>query len=65
VPKARNLHKGAEEIVTQMKEEMDAYAARFGTFSDGFWRAEFLKQPSITTSCASSNIGTSMVMKSS
>jgi len=57
-------HKGAEEIVTSMKEEMDVYAARFGTFADKVWREEYLKQPSVTTSCASSSIGASMSMKS-
>lgn len=64
-------HKGAEEIVTQMKEELDAYAARFGFFADKIWREEYLKQPSVTTSCASSStcpptgrIGVSMAMKS-
>jgi hypothetical protein len=56
-------HKGAEEVVTTMKEEMDAYAARFGAFADKVWREEYLKQPSITTSCASSSIGVSMSMK--
>jgi len=58
-------HKGAEEVVTTMKKEMDAYAARFATFADQVWREEYLKQPSTTTSCASSTIGISMAMKSS
>jgi hypothetical protein len=58
-------HKGAEEIVTSMKEEMDTYAARFGAFADKVWREEYLKQPIVTTSCASSSIGVSMSMKSS
>jgi hypothetical protein len=57
-------HKGAEEIVTKMREEIDAYAARFGVFADKVWREEYLKQPSVTTSCASSNIGAFMTMKS-
>ncbi|MGA2468271.1 MAG: hypothetical protein ABSH06_28495 [Thermodesulfobacteriota bacterium] len=47
-----------------MKEELDAYAARFGVFADKVWREEYLKQPSVTTSCASSSIGASMAMKS-
>ena len=53
-----------------MKEEMDAYAARFAAFADKVWGEEYLKQPSITTSCASSStcppegrIGVSMSMK--
>ena len=50
-------HKGAEEIVTSMKEEIDAYAARFATFADKVWREEYLKKPSFTASCASSSIG--------
>lgn len=57
-------HPGAEEVVTTMKEEMDAYAARFAAFADRVWREEYLKQPSVTTSCASSSIGVSMSMKS-
>ena len=57
-------HKGAEEVVTKMKEEMDAYAARFGVFADKVWREEYLKQPTVTTSCVSSSIGVSMSMKS-
>jgi MoaA/NifB/PqqE/SkfB family radical SAM enzyme len=50
-------HKGAEEIVTSMKEEIDSYAARFATLADKVWREEYLKEPSVTTSCASSSIG--------
>jgi hypothetical protein len=58
-------HKGAEEIVTTMKEDLNAYAARFGTFADRVWGEEYLKQPSTNTSCASSSMGVSMSMKSS
>jgi hypothetical protein len=64
-------HKGAEEIVTQMREEIDAYAARFAVLADKVWREEYLNQPNATTSCASSSmgqtssdIGISMSMKS-
>lgn len=57
-------HPGAEEVVTTMKEEMDAYAARFGAFADKVWREEYLKQPTFTTRCPSSSIGVSMTMKS-
>jgi MoaA/NifB/PqqE/SkfB family radical SAM enzyme len=57
-------HKGAEEVVTKMKDDLDQYATQFGVFADRVWREEYLKQPSITTSCASSSIGTTMVMKS-
>ncbi len=57
-------HKGAEEVVTQMKEGLDEYTARFGVFADRVWWEEYLKPPSVATSCASSNIGTSMTMKS-
>ena len=57
-------HEGAEEIVTKMKDELDGYAARFGAFADKVWREEYLKQPSVTTSCASSSVGVSMSMKS-
>ncbi|MEW6376572.1 MAG: radical SAM protein [Thermodesulfobacteriota bacterium] len=64
-------HKGAEEVVTAMKEELDAYAARFGVFADRVWREEYLKQTGVTSSCTSSStcppaerIGVSMSMKS-
>ena len=57
-------HKGAEEIVTQMKDDLDAYAARFGVFADRVWKEEYLQQPSVSTSCASSSVGASMSMKS-
>jgi hypothetical protein len=57
-------HKGAEEVVTRMKDELDVYAARFGVLADKVWKEEYVKEPSITTSCASSNIGASMSMKS-
>ena len=63
-------HKGAEEIVTQMREEIDSYAARFVVLADKVWREEDLNQPSVTTSCSSSSIsqtsseiGISMSMK--
>ena len=58
-------HKGGEEVVTQMKDELDAYASRFEVFTDKVWREEYLKQPSVSTSCASSTPGISMSMKSS
>ena len=57
-------HKGAEEIVTQMKDDIDAYAARYGAFADRIWREEYLKQPIVTRS-APSRGGLSMSMKSS
>jgi hypothetical protein len=64
-------HKGAEEVVTRMKEEMDEYAARYGVLAEKVWREEYLKQPGITTSCASSStcppageVGVPMSMKS-
>lgn len=49
-------HKGAEEIVTQMREEIDAYAARFAVLADKVWKEEYLNQSSVSTSCASSSI---------
>jgi hypothetical protein len=64
-------HRGAEEIVTQMREEMDEYAARYGILAEKVWREEYLKPSTATTSCASSGIdqtpaeiGASMSMKS-
>jgi len=56
--------KGTEEVVTRMKGEIDAYAARFGVFADKVWKEEYLRQPSATTSCISSSMGISMSMKS-
>lgn len=56
-------HKGAEEIVTRMSEEIDQYAARYGVFAEKVWKEEYLRQPSASTSCASSSIGVSMSMK--
>jgi hypothetical protein len=58
-------HKGAEEVVTRMKDELDAYAARFGVLADKVWKEEYVRETSITTSCTSSTIGASMSMKSS
>jgi len=55
-------HQGAEEVVTTMKGEMDAYAARFGVFTDKVWREKYLKQPGVTTGCISSSISASMAM---
>lgn len=55
-------HPGAEEVVTTMKEQMDAYAARFAVYADKIWREEYLKQPSVTSSCASTSIGAPMMM---
>jgi hypothetical protein len=58
-------HRGAEEVVTRMKDELDAYAAWFGVLADKVWRDEYLREPSIATSCASSSIGASVSMRSS
>ncbi|MGB9627244.1 MAG: radical SAM protein [Thermodesulfobacteriota bacterium] len=57
-------HPGAEEVVTTMKEELDAYAARFAVFADKIWREEYLKKPSVPSRCASAGIGAPMMMKS-
>jgi len=58
-------HPGAEEIVTKMKDELDAYAARFGQYADKVWREEYLNQKEATyqTSSASTCVGVSMSMK--
>jgi hypothetical protein len=50
-------HEGADEIVTQMREEIDQYAARYGVLADRIWREEYLKECHVATYCASSNIG--------
>ncbi len=57
-------HKGAEEIITKMKEDLDRYAARFGVLADKVWREEYLKEPGVTARCVSSSVGISMSMKS-
>ena len=57
-------HKGAEGIVTQMRDEIDTYATRFGVFADRIWREEYLNEPSIPPRCASTTVGLSMSMKS-
>ncbi len=57
-------HNGAEEIVTQMRDDIDAYAARYGVFSDRIWREEYLNEPDGPRRCASSPVGLSMSMKS-
>jgi len=56
-------HPGAEEVVTKLKDEMDAYASRFGKFADRIWREEYLKEEGFQTSCAASSISVSMSMK--
>ena len=57
-------YKGAEEIVTQMKDDIDAYAARYGALADKIWREEYVKQP-IVTRCAPSSVGLCVSGKSS
>lgn len=57
-------HPGAEEVVTTMKDQMDAYAARFAEFADRIWREEYLKQPISVSQCSSMSVGVSMSMKS-
>ena len=52
-------HKGAEEIVTRMKDDIDAYAGRYSTFADKVWREEYLNS-SIVTRCIPSSVGLSM-----
>ncbi len=57
-------HPGAEEVVTTMKEELDAYAERFAVLAEKIWREEYLKKPTLTSSGTSSSIGAAMIMKS-
>lgn len=57
-------HPGAEEVVTTMKDQMDAYAARFAELAEKVWREEYLKQPVSMTQCSTTSIGVSMSMKS-
>lgn len=38
---ARYTHEGAEEIYTTKKEEMDAYAERWGKLADRIWQEEY------------------------
>ncbi len=39
--KPRFTHPGAEQIYTECKEEMDAYAARYAALADEIWRREY------------------------
>ncbi len=48
-------HKGAEEIVTKMKDGIDAYAGRYGAFADGIWKEEYRKAP-VVARCVPSNV---------
>jgi MoaA/NifB/PqqE/SkfB family radical SAM enzyme len=57
-------HHGAEEIVTRMKDDIDAYAARYGVFADKIWREEYLNEPIVPRGYASSAVGSSISMKS-
>jgi len=57
-------HKGAEEIITRMKDDIDAYAGRYSAFADKIWREEYVNQP-IVTRCAPSSVGLSVSAKSS
>ena len=36
-------HKGAEELVTKLKSEIDEYVSRYGIHADKIWREEYLK----------------------
>ncbi len=58
-------HSGAEEVVTKLKDELDAYAARFGAYADRVWREEYLNQKdsAYSTSCSSVSVSPSMSMK--
>lgn len=38
-------HRGAAEVVTCLKEMMDAYAAEYGDLADRVWREEYLNRP--------------------
>jgi len=40
----RFTHPGAEEIYTQKKNELDAYAARWGKLADEVWQREYVDQ---------------------
>ncbi len=37
-------HPGAEEVVTDMAKDMDAYANRFGVYADKVWQEEYVSQ---------------------
>jgi hypothetical protein len=40
----RFTHPGAEEIYTEKKNELDAYAARWGKLADEVWQREYVDQ---------------------
>lgn len=48
-------HEGADEIVTDLKAEMDRYAARYAVLADRVWREEYLNAPSVKTCWTSSH----------
>ena len=48
-------HKGAEEIVTSLKNEIDEYAAQYGNLADKIWKEEYLKKPEVTPCWTSFN----------
>jgi MoaA/NifB/PqqE/SkfB family radical SAM enzyme len=37
-------HPGAEEVVTDMAKDMDAYANRFGAYADKVWQEEYVSE---------------------
>jgi len=37
-------HPGAEEVVTDMAKDMDAYANKFGVYADKVWQEEYVSE---------------------
>ena len=42
-------HPGAEEVVTDMANELDEYAAKFGDLADHVWQEEYLSRQQVAT----------------
>jgi len=54
--KPRFTHPGAEEIYTTKKDQMDAYAARWGELADRVWKKDYLNQQSDEHASTTKNV---------
>ena len=45
-----------------MKDDIDAYAGRYGILADKVWREEYLRSPMVTR-CAPSSVGLPLAAK--
>jgi len=54
--KPRFTHPGAEEIYTTKKDQMDAYAARWGELADRVWKNDYLNRQSDEDSSTTNDV---------